>query len=189
MRATNAQKTAHLRKCAVSTGPLLFAFITYVHLEDVDAQPTLVFIACANNKNSNESAQSRYIHNIWKTQTQSRRRFFLQKLRRLRICAGWAESLSYSVHFIDLDTQSTLVFLTYASSRSADECVHMCSLARAFSTCVWNKGTFWKASRPNMSSKYGPWREKTWFCCMRTTKAQTSLRIWSASLIFALWKL
>ena len=65
-----------------------------------------------------------------------RRRFFLQKLRRLRICAGWAESLSYSVHLIDLDTQLTLVFIAYASSGSADECVHMCSLARAFSTCV-----------------------------------------------------
>ena len=75
----SSDDSAHLRKCAVSPGPLLFAFITYVHLEDVDAQPTLVFIACANNKNSNESAQSRYIHNIWKTQTQSRRRFFFCK--------------------------------------------------------------------------------------------------------------
>ena len=36
-------------------------------------------IACASNKSSNESAQSRYIHNFWKTQTQSRRRFFSAK--------------------------------------------------------------------------------------------------------------
>ena len=150
--------------------------------------------------------------------------FFLQKLRRLRICAGWAESLSYSVHLIDLGTQLTLVFIAYASSRSSDECVHMCSLARAFSTCVWNIITFRKSSRPNMYAKYGLRCEKAWFCCMRTTKAQTSLhiilgnpgvthsvtlhsltigvkrnastlgkrgclRIWSASLIFTLWKL
>ena len=46
------------------------------------------------------------------------------------------EPYSYSVHLIDLDTQLTLVFIAYASSGSADECVHMCSLARAISTCV-----------------------------------------------------
>ena len=46
------------------------------------------------------------------------------------------EPYSYSVHLIDLDTQLTLVFIAYASSGSADECVHMCSLAQAFSTCV-----------------------------------------------------
>ena len=67
----------------------------------------------------------------------------LQKLRRLRICArrheigvvvasAKAQSLSYSVHLIDLDTISTLVFIAYASSRSSDECVHLRSLARAF---------------------------------------------------------
>ena len=133
-----------------------------------------------------ESAQSRCIQNIKKTQTQSRRRFFLQKLMRLRICAGWADSLSYSVHLIDLDTQSTLVFIAYARSRSSDEYVQ--SGQGLFYLCMKNK-YIREASRPNMYSKYGPWREKTWFCSMRTTKAQTSLRIWSASLIFALWKL
>ena len=38
---------------------------------------------------------------------------------------------------------------------------------------------------------YGPWREKTWLCCMQTKKALTSLpvhAVWSAPLLFALAK-
>ena len=96
----------------------------------------LVFIACASNKNSNESAVSLHSKHLEDADTKSTS-FFSAKaqtsadLRRLD-----REPYSYSVHLIDLDTQLTLVFIAYASSGSADECVHMCSLARAFSTCV-----------------------------------------------------
>ena len=99
-------------------------------------QPTLVFIACASNKNSNESAVSLHSKHLEDADTKSTS-FFSAKaqtsgdLRRLD-----REPFSYSVHLIDLETQLTLVFIAYASSGSADECVHMCSLARAFSTCV-----------------------------------------------------
>ena len=105
-------------------------------LENVDAQPTLVFIACASNKNSNESAVSLHSKHLEDADTKSTS-FFSTKAQTSRICAGWTEShIATQYNLIDLDMQLTLVFIAYASSGSADECVHMCSLARAFSTCV-----------------------------------------------------